>query len=266
MSDLSGLPLSTRWLGRTHEHWTVVASTNDRALQWARLGAPHGAMVTADAQTAGRGRLGRAWTSPPGEDLYVSLVLRPGHSEGLGALGLAVGAGLREALAPWVPQARLKWPNDILVGGRKLAGILCEARWVGGTPEVVVGFGVNVGRRAFPPELAGQATSLARELDDPPPRAAVLGRALPAIESALQSFFAGGFPAIRDRYEPFCALQGQIVLLALDAGDAGSSRSAARALGFDDDGALRVAPLDGGPVRRVESGDVWLAPAAGSEL
>lgn len=266
MTDLSGLPLTTRWLGRSHEHWAEVASTNDRALAWARRGAPHGAMVTADAQSAGRGRLGRPWASPPGEDLYVSLILRPGRAEGLGALGLAVGAGLREGLAGWLPRAQLKWPNDILVGGRKLAGILCEARWVGGAPEVVVGFGVNVGRTTFPHELSDRATSLARELADPPTRAEVLSRALPAIESALTSFFAGGFPAIRGRYEPYCALQGQVVQVAGDASDPGSPRTDARALGFDDDGALRVAPLDGGPTRRVESGDVWLAPTVGGAL
>lgn len=257
MSELASLSFETRWLGRPHEHWAALASTNDRALAWAREGAPHGALVTADAQTAGRGRLGRAWASPPGEDLYMSLVLRPGSSREIGALGLAVGAGLREGLATWVPWALLKWPNDVLCDGRKLAGILCEARWTDGVPEVVAGIGINVGRRTFAGPLAETATSLARALPTAPPRAEVLGHVLPAIEAAVEAFLAGGFAAIRGRYEPHCALRGQVVSVELNAGT--GAREQARALGFDDDGALRVEPLAGGPTRRVESGDVWLA-------
>jgi len=257
VSDLAGLSFGTRWLGRPHEHHAELASTNDRALAWARAGAPHGALVTADAQTAGRGRLGRPWTSPPGEDLYMSLVLRPGASRGLGALALAVGAGLREGLAAWAPWARLKWPNDVLCDGRKLAGILCEARWTAGVPEVIVGIGVNVGRQTFPGALAETATSLAREVGRAPGRGEVLAAVLPALEETIEAFLAGGFAAIRARYEPHCALRGQVVSVELNAGT--GAREQARALGLDDDGALRVEPLAGGPPRRVESGDVWLA-------
>lgn len=257
MSLLASLSPETRWLGRPHEHWAELASTNDRALAWARAGAPHGAMVTADLQTAGRGRLGRAWASPPAGDLYVSLVLRPAHPRGLGALGLAVGAGLREGLAEWVPAARLKWPNDLLLGQRKLAGVLCEARWTAGVPEVVVGFGVNVGRATFEGELAERATSLARELPAAPAPADVLARVLACLEDVLDVFLLHGFPAIRRRYEPHCALRGRTV--SVEMSDGTGRREAAHALRLDDDGALRVAPLGGGPERRVESGDVWLA-------
>lgn len=257
MSPIEGLSLGTCWLGRSHEHWAELPSTNDRALAWARAGAPHGAIVTANAQTAGRGRLGRAWNSPAGQDLYVSMVLRPGTTRQIGALGLAVGVGLREGLAAWVPWAQLKWPNDVLCAGRKLAGILCEARWEGGKPEIVVGFGINVGRKQFTGELAETATSLARELPNPPDRALVLARVLVTIERALDEFLAGGFAEIRDRYEPHCALRGQVV--EVDLNDGTGQRAPARALGLADDGALLVEPLAGGPTRRIESGDVWLA-------
>lgn len=257
MSPIEGLSLGTRWLGRSHEHWTQLASTNDRAIAWARAGAPHGAIVTADAQTAGRGRLGRAWNSPAGEDLYVSMVLRPAPGRPVGALGLAVGVGLREGLAAWLPWAQLKWPNDVLCAGRKLAGILCEARWEGDRPEIVAGFGINVGRRQFAGALAETATSLARELPAPPDRAVVLARVLVTVERALDDFFAGGFAELRDRYEPHCALCGQAV--EVDMNDGTGKRTPARAVGLADDGALLVEPLAGGPPRRVESGDVWLA-------
>jgi BirA family transcriptional regulator, biotin operon repressor / biotin---[acetyl-CoA-carboxylase] ligase len=253
------MSFATRWLGRPREHWAELGSTNDRAMAWARAGAPHGALVTADAQTAGRGRLGRAWASESGEDLYVSAILRPAPGKVIGALGLAVGAGLREGLARWLPAAQLKWPNDVLVEGRKLGGILCEARWVGTSPEVVVGFGVNVGRALFPGPLAQSATSLRRELEAAAPsREEVLAQLLPALERALDAFFAGGFAAIRGRYEPHCALVGRAVLV--DMSNGAGPKEQATALGLADDGALLVAPADGGPPRRVESGDVWLAP------
>ena len=258
MSRFEDLAFETRWLGRPREHWAELGSTNDRAMTWARAGAPHGAIVTADAQTAGRGRLGRAWASESGEDLYVSAILRPDAGKPLGALGLAVGVGVREGLAAWLPAARLKWPNDVLVGGRKLAGILCEARWVGSSPEVVAGFGVNVGRALFPGPLATTATSMRRELATPPDRGEVLRQILPALESALAAFFAGGFAAIRGRYEPHCALRDQAVLV--DMSNGAGPKEQARALGLADDGALMVEPPAGGPPRRVESGDVWLAP------
>ncbi|HEY8379182.1 MAG TPA: biotin--[acetyl-CoA-carboxylase] ligase [Nannocystis sp.] len=259
MSAFEKLSFETAWLGRPREHWTEIDSTNERALAWARAGAPHGALVTADRQTAGRGRLGRRWASESGEDLYVSMILRPGPQRAIGALGLAVGVGLRAGLSRWLPEARLKWPNDVLVGGRKLAGILCEARWVGQAPEVVAGFGVNVGREEFAGPLAETATSLRRELGEAAPeRGEVLQVVLGTIEQALEEFFTGGFAAIREQYERHCALRGQRVMIEMAQGT--GAKTPAVALGLDADGALLVAPEDGGATRRVEAGDVWLAP------
>jgi len=247
-------------LGQVHEHHASLPSTNDRALEWSRAGAPHGAMVTADAQTAGRGRLGRRWDSPPGEGLYLSLVLRPevmvgggpGWSPRWAALGLAVGLGLREGLARWLPGAQLKWPNDVLVAGEKLAGVLCETRWLGASPDVVVGFGVNVLQRELPAGL--RATSLRRCLPEGtcPTLPEVRAAALAGLEPTLRAFFAGGFPAIRGAYERHSAVFGP----TLQVGGV-----AAEAVGFDDDGALRVRAPGGGPSRRVEAEDVWIGPA-----
>lgn len=248
---MEGLRLATAALGQVHEHHVSIGSTNDRALTWARAGAPHGAMVTADTQTAGRGRLGRRWVSPAGEGLYVSVVLRPaqGWSRRWAALGLAVGLGLREGLAGWLPELRLKWPNDLLIGGRKLAGVLCETRWQGPVPDVVIGFGINVGQAVLPAEL--NATSLAIELAPGtcPSRQVVLEAVLPALERVLAGFLAGGFAAIRAGYERHSAVIGR----ALTVGGA-----AVVGEGFDDDGALRVRPEAGGASWRVESEDVWL--------
>jgi len=241
-------------LGQVREHHDCIGSTNDRALAWARAGAPHGALVTADVQTSGRGRLGRVWDSPPG-GLYASLVLRP-RGAAWAAVGLAVGLGLREGLARWLPGATLKWPNDLLCGGRKLAGVLCETRWYAGEaevasrpsgPEVVAGFGVNVAQREFPIGL--NATSVAIELASGtcPSRQEVLEAALEGLEGVLAGFFAGGFGAIRGRYERHSAVLGRRVRVGEEE---------CEAVGFDEDGALRVRV--GASTRRVEAGDVWL--------
>lgn len=263
--DLRGL---ASWLrgayGRPHEHHARLPSTNDRALAWLRDGAPHGAVVTADAQDAGRGRRGRSWLSPPGQSLTVSLVLRPGPlraPDRLGALGLAVAVGLAEGLPALRSPVRLKWPNDLMVDGRKLGGILCEARWVGDAAEVVVGFGINVHARSFPGELATRATSVALEQ---PPGAVVPGRAmllaelLAALPGAVEPFLREGFVAVRQRYLAACENLGRVVDVGDQLAPAGARRGVAERL--DDDGALWVRPLDGGPPFRVESSDVWLVP------
>jgi BirA family biotin operon repressor/biotin-[acetyl-CoA-carboxylase] ligase len=245
------LKLATAALGQVHEHHASIGSTNDRALAWARAGAPHGAMVTADEQTAGRGRQGRRWVSPAGEGLYASVVLRPaqGWSPRWAALGLAVGLGVREGLAGWLPELKLKWPNDLLVGGRKLAGVLCETRWQGSAPDVVIGFGVNVLQRELPAEL--RATSVVREMADGtcPSRQEVLAAVLLGLEAVLAGFFAGGFAAIRGGYERHSAVIGRALMVG---------GIAAVGEGFDEDGALRVRPEAGGASWRVEAEDVWL--------
>ena len=132
-----GEVLTSRTFGRTHEHHGSIGSTNDRAAAWLREGGPHGLLVTADTQSAGRGRNGRVWSSPPGGNLYASLGLRVVSARrDLSALGLVVGLALYEGLGP-IEGLGLKWPNDLLIGERKLAGILCESRWADEV-EVVV--------------------------------------------------------------------------------------------------------------------------------
>jgi BirA family biotin operon repressor/biotin-[acetyl-CoA-carboxylase] ligase len=138
-------------IGLPRVHYRVTDSTNERARQLAADGAPHGTLVTADEQRAGRGRQGRAWTAPPGSALLMSLVLRDLRE----ALPLAAAVAVAEALP--VP-SEIKWPNDIWIERRKVAGILVEGRPQEGW--AVLGIGLNVGTEEFPPELAETATSL----------------------------------------------------------------------------------------------------------
>lgn len=151
-------------LGQPARHLDAVGSTMTEAAAWAADGAPHGALVTARTQTAGRGRHGRAWLDAPGDSLLLSLVLRPGTlglpTERLGLIALAAGLALAEAVRALGADAVVKWPNDVVVDGRKLAGVLAEARSGAGGIAVVLGVGLNVAQTGFPPEVADRATSL----------------------------------------------------------------------------------------------------------
>ncbi len=129
-----------------HLHSTI-GSTNDRAAELAKEGAPEGALVLADEQTAGRGRLGRRWRTPKGSGIAMSLVMRPSQLErnALGALGLVGALATIDALRGLRLEPRLKWPNDVLLEGKKVAGVLAEASWTGPDLDyVVLGIGVNV--------------------------------------------------------------------------------------------------------------------------
>jgi BirA family biotin operon repressor/biotin-[acetyl-CoA-carboxylase] ligase len=128
------------------EEHAIIGSTNDRILELAAADAPEGAVVLARAQSAGRGRLGRQWRSGAGKGLYLSVLLRPRLPAGaLGLLSLAAGAAVRRALAGACGLAgRIKWPNDVLVGGRKIAGVLIEGRsGSDGRHALAVGIGIN---------------------------------------------------------------------------------------------------------------------------
>jgi BirA family biotin operon repressor/biotin-[acetyl-CoA-carboxylase] ligase len=151
---------STRF-GTPHRHYRRTDSTNTRARELAAAGAPHGTVVTADEQTAGRGRQGRTWTAPPGSALLYSAVLRPlepRHSVLPLAVALAV-CETAERLRPGI-ECQVKWPNDIHLDGRKLAGILIEARPQDGWAVLGVGLNLAIDEDEFPEELRERATSL----------------------------------------------------------------------------------------------------------
>jgi BirA family biotin operon repressor/biotin-[acetyl-CoA-carboxylase] ligase len=160
-----GLP--ERALGQLVSAPLVVAhdslpSTLDLAHELAAQGAPEGTLVLADEQTAGRGRQGRAWHSPRGAGLWMALVMRPRRPPSAGALAVRAGLAVVDAVAEAAPglTPRLKWPNDLVVAGRKAGGVLCEARWTGDELAwVAVGVGINV-RGPVPQELADSAVAL----------------------------------------------------------------------------------------------------------
>ncbi len=177
---LDPLPLSA-W-----QYHPVVKSTNDLALDWAREGGPDGALLVADAQTAGRGRSGRRWVTEPGAALAFSLIQRPTPAEaGCVPRFTALAAlGLISALGKWGLVGEIKWPNDVLLEGRKAAGILVEADWQDDLPTaLVVGMGVNVTPESVPleSELRYPATSVENELGKGVDRWVLLAETLKAV-------------------------------------------------------------------------------------
>jgi BirA family transcriptional regulator, biotin operon repressor / biotin---[acetyl-CoA-carboxylase] ligase len=235
-----------------------IGSTNDEAARLAELGAPEGTTVIASAQTAGRGRFGRSWFSPPGAGLYVSVICRDRRAAPYISLagGVAVADGI---LAATGLPVEIKWPNDIVVDAgrgrrRKLAGILAEGSTSSeGLQYVVLGFGINLMSTAYPAEIASRATSLESELGRPIDPGPVLAQTLIALNQRLNQLAAGRVAPLLDRWRELSpSAHGAQV-----EWDAPSGLTSGRTSGIDDDGALRVTVE--GTVQRIISGTLrWI--------
>ena len=230
----------------------TLASTSDEARRRARDGAPEGTLVTARVQTAGRGRQGRTWVSPPG-NLYASLVLRPDAPMARAAqLGFAAGLAVTDAIRVFAPTAlvTLKWPNDVLLGGRKGAGILLESEGdaAGRVAFVVIGIGVNL--TAYPAETEFPATSLKAATGTAPKPAACLAALAPALALWYERWRADGFAALRRAWLERAAGLGQALRARLP-----DETVEGRFAGLDDDGMLLLDLPQGR--RRIAAGDVF---------
>jgi len=227
----------TARLGTPRVHHRATDSTSDRARALATAGAPHGTLVTAGEQRAGRGRQGRTWSAPPGRALLMSLVLREWPS----LLPIAAAVAVADVAGA---TATIKWPNDVLLDGRKLAGILVEGRPHEGW--AVLGIGMNVAGREedLPSELRGRAASLGLE-------PAAIEPLLDALLRALQRRLAQPAPEFLRDYRARDALSGRAVRWA---------RGEGIARGIDDAGRLVVERLDGSRVE-LDAGEVHLHPS-----
>ena len=226
-------------LGSPHLHVRVLGSTNSRARELAAAGAPHGTLVTAGEQRVGRGRQGRTWSAPPGRALLSSLVLRDPPR----LLPLLAGVAVAEVAERGGTPAQLKWPNDVLVSGGKVAGILVEGR-----PQerwAVLGIGINVALRRddFPPELRDTAATLGLE---PAAVPATLAALLEALERWLERSGEAVLDAVRERD----ALRGRRITWSAGEGIAD---------GIDPEGRLVVRAGDGSRVT-LDAGEVHLGP------
>lgn len=244
----------------TIQRFQQLDSTNTAAARMAEDGAPGGTVVVAEEQSAGRGRHGRQWSSPPGTGLYLSVVLRPPQQQELWQFGFAVSLAVADAIGRVTgTDPRTKWPNDVLINGRKVCGILIEAKLDHShtpTPPhshtVVVGIGINVNTPGFPPDIASKATSLAIETGRTIDLGEVESALLDSLDARYEQLLCEGFQAILGSWRDIDCTVGREV--SVEAPD-GTVHGVAQ--GVNSGGDLIVRQADGS-IAHVTAGDVML--------
>nr|WP_288302574.1 biotin--[acetyl-CoA-carboxylase] ligase [uncultured Anaerotignum sp.] len=246
--------LKTKTMGQTIYFYEETDTTNNRARELALEGAPEGTLVVAEKQTAGRGRRGKVWESPLGTGIWMSLVLRPQIAPAeASVLTLLCGLATAEAIeAETGLSAGIKWPNDILINGKKAVGILtemdCEMSEV---HFVIPGIGINVNTASFPPEIAEIATSLYLECGKTVSRRRLVHRVLERLEEHYETFLrTGSFAAMLEDYRKHCITLGKEVHVL------GREPFFAEALDITPEGELLVRRADNGKEEVVFSGEV----------
>ena len=242
-------------IGRDIRVFQETTSTNDVIEKLARDHVKEGAVVFAESQTKGRGRLGRKWTSPPRKGLWLSVLLRPElRPTAATQITIAAATALFRAIHSQTGVTpEIKWPNDILIRGRKVAGILTEmSAELDRVKYVILGVGINVNTAAgeFPAELRKIATSLKVETGQAHDRAALAVAILRELERDYERIRAGKFEAVADEWEKHCSTLGRHVSI-----HSGNRKILGRAEALDDDGALLLRG-EHGHLERIIGGDV----------
>ena len=254
MTDLSPAlwtsRLTTRSLGRAINHYEhTLTSTNAVLKEMVKQGAPHGSLCLCECQTTGRGRMDRQWSSPEGQGIWLSVLLRPDLPPENAPLitfacALAMAKAVREVTGL---SAQIKWPNDLVLKGRKLCGILLEMGFDAQGMFVVAGTGLNIRKGAYPPELADRAISI-EECAAIPDRGAIIAAYLNALEEAVSAIAQQGFAGIAEDFRRECITLGSAVHVL------GTETFTGMAEDIDETGALLV--RTNGELRRVLAGDV----------
>ncbi len=258
--DLSSTEIMARVsgpIGGTVYFYDSLGSTNDRAMELAADGAPHGTVVVAERQSSGRGRLGRKWVSPGGRNLYLSIILRPSvDPRGAGMLPLVCAVAVADALKEATELApRIKWPNDIQISGRKAGGILCEMRSEPGSVlYAIAGIGVNINSTAssFPEDLREIATSVYLETGKKHKRAALAISVLKAFSVWYERWLREGSVPVAAAWRGYSSTIGRRVRVSAPAGDVSGT-----ALDIDADGSLLI-ETSHAHIQAISTGDVEL--------
>jgi BirA family biotin operon repressor/biotin-[acetyl-CoA-carboxylase] ligase len=242
--------------GRHLEFVQLTASTNADAFRLAENGAAEGTVVLADAQSGGKGRRGRIWSSPAGVNLYCSVVLRPAimphEAPQLTFLSAVAVARAIELTTNLIPE--IKWPNDLLISGKKVAGLLNEmSAETDGINFVILGIGVNLNMTAgqFPDDLRHPATSLLLESGREVDRSRFAGTMLSELDRLYSGFLAHGFGPVRDEWQRRCNANGRQVIVS----DSGTACTGGMFAGIDADGSLLLR-TDDTVLHRITCGDV----------
>lgn len=234
-----------------------VDSTNRLALELAKGGTAEGTVVLAERQTAGRGRLQRIWQSPPGCNLYLSIVLRPDIApQDLAQITLLAGVAVAEAIATVCPEGvGIKWPNDLLIRGRKVCGILTEMRTDAGKHALIVGIGlnVNISREDFSPELRQSATSLKEETGREVSRGDMTVALCERFGKWYETFLRDGFDPVREAWLARSIMVGKTVRVIFR-----EEVQEGTVTGIDRDGALLICTAPGAAIRRITAGDATI--------
>lgn len=251
------LGASTKIVGRDIQVFEQTTSTNDVVEKLARDGVKEGYVVFAESQTKGRGRLGRVWQSPTHKGLWFSVLLRPNlRPQETTQLTVISATALRRAIKTVTGlNAEIKWPNDLLLRGKKVAGILTElSAEVDRVRHIIIGIGVDVNQDAneFPGELRQIATSLKLEAGEEISRAELATEVLRELDADYARICAGKFPKVADEWEAACVTIGKNVTVHV-----GDRKFRGRAESLDDDGALLVR-TEHGHLERIIGGDVIL--------
>ncbi len=246
--------LGSSSFGEKIHHFLEIGSTNEEAMRQALAGSPEGTLILAEEQKSGRGRLGRSWYSAPLKGIYGSLILRPGLPPAKAPLlTLAAALAVRDAVthASDLP-VDIRWPNDLMIRGKKFGGILAEMNAeVGRIQFVVLGLGINVNHSSFPKEIAALATSLKIETGRSWSRIELIGRVLRGLETLYRDLEKRGGTALIERWTKSSSYaHGKKVRIVND----GASMEA-ETLGLDENGFLKVRRQDG-QVETVYSGTV----------
>jgi BirA family transcriptional regulator, biotin operon repressor / biotin---[acetyl-CoA-carboxylase] ligase len=245
-----------RTIGRRIEYHEEIESTNTEAVHLAQQDAPEGTVIIAEAQSCGRGRLDRIWESPPAMNLYLSVILRPDITAVSASLiPLMVGVAVAEVISQYCKgRVRLKWPNDILIDGKKICGILTEMRTrADRVAFIIAGIGVNLNMQKlhFPRELRETATSLRIEMECEIDRLDFSVRLIETLEHWYRIFLNGGRDHIRQSWLKYADIIGRRIEVVFK-----SDMQRGTVVGLDENGALLIRGETG--VQQVLAGDVYI--------
>ena len=249
--------LAGQFIGHELHYFEETGSTNDDAFRLGLSGAPEGTVVIAESQSSGKGRLKRVWHSPPGVNLYTSVILRPSFKTMRAPqISIAAGVAVAETLNPYCGgRAELKWPNDVLIGGKKICGILAQMKTVeSGIDFVVVGIGININihRNQFSNEINEIATSLAIESGGEIPRSDVIIRLYENLTKWYKKLQICGFEPVRQAWLDLTPMIGKTVQVRFS-----EEVVSGTACGLDEDGSL-ILQTDLNSTLRVSAGDATI--------